>query len=125
MLVNRAKELQIEIHTDKPSPGLWEKQVLSMETGPLSSKEPWTAAHDMHKNPPRPQPHGTQKNQLSEPGAYWLMPVIPATQEAEIRRITVWSQTLSQKKKKKSQKKVGGVAQGIGPEFKLQYKKKN
>jgi hypothetical protein len=50
------------------------------------------------------------------------MPVILATQEAEIRRIMVGSQpgqkvhkTLSQKKKKKtepSQKRAGGVAQG-------------
>jgi hypothetical protein len=50
-----------------------------------------------------------------------------ATQEAEIRRIMVQSQprqtvheTLSQKKKKKNHKKrVAGVTQGIGPEFKL------
>jgi hypothetical protein len=55
------------------------------------------------------------------------MPVIPATQEAKIRRIKVRSQlwqtvheTLSQKKKKKKkppQKRAGGVAQGVGPEF--------
>jgi hypothetical protein len=56
------------------------------------------------------------------------MPEILATQEAEIRRIEVQSQTgqvaretLSQKKpknKKPSQKRAGGMAQGIGPEFK-------
>jgi hypothetical protein len=68
------------------------------------------------------------------------MPIIPATQEAEVRRIEAWSQlgqvvckTLSQtktktnpsqkKKKKKTQKthhknRAGGVAQGEGPEFK-------
>jgi hypothetical protein len=53
-------------------------------------------------------------------------PVIPATQEAEIRRIIVRSQprkivheTLSLKYP--SQKRVGGVAQGEGPEFKPQY----
>jgi hypothetical protein len=58
----------------------------------------------------------------------WLTPVILATQEAEISRIVVQSQsrqivckTLSQKKKKKSQKRAGGVAQGVGPEFKPQY----
>jgi hypothetical protein len=57
-------------------------------------------------------------------GCQWLMPVILAIQEAEIRRIIVRSQpgqivceTLSQKKKKN----VDGVAQGIGPEFKPQY----
>jgi hypothetical protein len=57
-------------------------------------------------------------------------PIILATQEAEIRRITVLSQprqivheTLSQKKKK-NQKRAGGMAQGIGPEFKLKYRKK-
>jgi hypothetical protein len=62
------------------------------------------------------------------------MPIILATQEAEIRKDQgskpawanrVVSKTLSQKKK--SQKTAGGVAQGVGPEFKPQYckKKKN
>jgi hypothetical protein len=54
------------------------------------------------------------------------MPVILATQEAEIRRIMVSSQpkqivheTLSQKNP--SQKKAGRVAQDVYPEFKPQY----
>jgi hypothetical protein len=59
-------------------------------------------------------------------------PVILATQEAGIRRITVksaWansSQDPTSKKKKKTNitKKAGGVAQGVGPEFKPQYHKK-
>jgi hypothetical protein len=57
------------------------------------------------------------------------MPVIPAIQEAEIKRIMVQSQsrqivheTLS--RKKPSQKRAGIVAQSIGPEFKTQYNKK-
>jgi hypothetical protein len=57
------------------------------------------------------------------------MPVILATQEAEIKRIMVRSQpwqtiqeTLSQKDP--SQKRAGGVAQGVGPEFKPQYFKR-
>jgi hypothetical protein len=57
------------------------------------------------------------------------MPVILATQEAETRRIMVQSQTgqmvhktLSQKYP--TQKRAGRVAQGIGPEFNLQYHKK-
>jgi hypothetical protein len=57
------------------------------------------------------------------------MPVIPATQEeAEIRRIMVQSwprqivhETLSWKNP--SQKRVGGVAQDVSPEFKFQYYK--
>jgi hypothetical protein len=57
------------------------------------------------------------------------MPVILGTQEAEIRKITVRSQpgqivprdlTL----KNPSQNKDGGVAQGEGPKFKPQYRKK-
>jgi hypothetical protein len=60
---------------------------------------------------------------------HWCFTVILATQEAEIRRITVHSQpgqivqeTPSQKKrKKKSQKRAGGVAQGEWPEFEPHY----
>jgi hypothetical protein len=58
-----------------------------------------------------------------------LKPIILATQEAEIRRISVRSQpgqivhkTLSQKNL--SQKRTGGVAQGVDPEFKPQHHKK-
>jgi hypothetical protein len=57
------------------------------------------------------------------------MPVIPPTQDAEIRKIMVQNQskqivrvTLSQKYP--SQKRAGGVVQGVGPEFKPQYYKK-
>jgi hypothetical protein len=57
------------------------------------------------------------------------MPVILATQDTEIGRIMVQSQprqivpeTLSQKNP--SQKRAGGVVQGVGPEFKPQYHKK-
>jgi hypothetical protein len=53
----------------------------------------------------------TTQDAVSEP-AWWLKPVIPATQKAAIRRITVKSQpsqivhkTPSQKKKKKITKK--------------------
>jgi hypothetical protein len=60
-------------------------------------------------------------------GCRWLMPTIPATQEAKIRRVQVQSQprqtvceTLSQKN---PTQKRAGVAQGEGPEFKLQYHK--
>jgi hypothetical protein len=57
------------------------------------------------------------------------MPVILATQEAKIRRITVLSQprqivheTLSQKKIH-HKKRAGGVAQGVDTEFKSKYLK--
>jgi hypothetical protein len=57
------------------------------------------------------------------------MPVILATQGAEIRRIAVQSQlrqiiheTLFQKNP--PQKRASGVAQGVGPEFKPQYSEK-
>jgi hypothetical protein len=59
------------------------------------------------------------------------MPVIVASQEAEVRRITVRSQVVKYfsrpyLKKKKSQKRASGVTQGIGLEFKPQcHKKKN
>jgi hypothetical protein len=65
------------------------------------------------------------KNKLTA-RCWWLTPVILATQEAEIRRISVQSQRrqilhepLSQKKKKIT-KGAGGVDQGVGPEFKSQ-----
>jgi hypothetical protein len=60
-------------------------------------------------------------------GRWWLLPIILATQEAEIRRMQfeaspgkIVCKTLS-RKKKKSQKRDGGVAQGVDPEFKPQY----
>jgi hypothetical protein len=53
------------------------------------------------------------------------MPIILATQEAEIRRIEVQSQPRQIVRdsilKNPSQKRAGGVAQGEGPELKLQY----
>jgi hypothetical protein len=56
------------------------------------------------------------------------MPVIPATQETEIRRTTVGRQPGQivprdpiSGEKKNSQKRAGGVAQDIGPELKPQY----
>jgi hypothetical protein len=58
-------------------------------------------------------------------GRWWLMPVNLATQ-AKIRRITVLSQpgqivreTLS--RKNPSQRRAGGVAQGVDHEFKPQH----
>jgi hypothetical protein len=60
---------------------------------------------------------------------WWMTPVILATQEAEIRRILVQSQPrqiaheiLFQKTLHKH--RAGRVAQGEGPEIKLQYHKK-
>jgi hypothetical protein len=64
---------------------------------------------------------------LKEARHQWLTPVILATQEAEIRRIAVQSQSRQIvlkdpiSKKKHIIKKYGGVVQGIGPEFKPQY----
>jgi hypothetical protein len=58
-----------------------------------------------------------------------LPPVIPAIQKMEIRRITVQSQHTEivlrdPILKKPFTKRAGGVAQGVGPEFKPQYCKK-
>jgi hypothetical protein len=55
------------------------------------------------------------------------MPVIPATQEAEIRRIKVQSQPgqiVQETLSPNSQNRAGGIAQGKGPDFKVQYWKK-
>jgi hypothetical protein len=56
----------------------------------------------------------------------WRTPITPAIQEAQVRSISVRNQprqvvpeTLSQKTHHK--KRVGGVAQGEGTEFKPQY----
>jgi hypothetical protein len=57
----------------------------------------------------------------------WLTPVIPVTQEAEIRRIEVQSQPWANNPRDpiSSQERADGVAQGEGPEFKFQYHKIN
>jgi hypothetical protein len=60
----------------------------------------------------------------------WLTPLILATQEAEIRRITVGSQSWANSSlefisKKPITKKDGGVSQGLDPEFKPQYHTQN
>jgi hypothetical protein len=55
---------------------------------------------------------------------WWLTPVILATQEAEIRRISVQSQHEQISQKNPSHKRAGLVAQGVGPEFKPQYSRK-
>jgi hypothetical protein len=54
------------------------------------------------------------------------MPVIIATQEAEIRMIAVWwaQANNSQDRKRSSQKRAGGMTQAVGPEFKPQYRAK-
>jgi hypothetical protein len=47
-------------------------------------------------------------------------------QEAEIRRIVVQSQVVCKilSRKNPSQRRVGGLAKGVGPKFKSQYRKK-
>jgi hypothetical protein len=59
--------------------------------------------------------------------ARWLRPVILANQEAKIGKPALGKntsqETISEKKKKKSQKRASGVAQGVGLEFKPQYPK--
>jgi hypothetical protein len=65
-----------------------------------------------------------------EARCWWLMPVVLAIQEAEIRRISVQSQPQTNSprdpisKKYLTQKRAGRVAQGVGSEFKLKYLKK-
>jgi hypothetical protein len=66
---------------------------------------------------------------LKRPRYPWLKPIILATQEAEIRRITVPSQPRQMvremlSRKNPSQKGAGGVAQGVGPEFNTHTEKK-
>jgi hypothetical protein len=61
---------------------------------------------------------------------WWLTPVILATQKAEIRRIIIRSQPLANSlrdpvSKIPIHKRAGGMAQGVDPEFKPQYRKNN
>jgi hypothetical protein len=79
--------------------------------------------HRAGETHPRTPPLTPSVNILTRARHWRLTSVILATQEAEIRRIEVQSQpkqvvqeTLSQKSP--SQKRAGGVAQGVGPEFK-------
>jgi hypothetical protein len=75
---------------------------------------------------PKEQISGGLETKAEKARCWWLMPIILATQEAEIRKIEFQSQpgqivheTLS--RKNPSQKRAGGVAQGVGLEFKPQY----
>jgi hypothetical protein len=53
---------------------------------------------------------------------WWNTPVIPATQEAEIRGLWLEASPVRPYLEKyPSQKRAGGVAQGVGPEFKPRY----
>jgi hypothetical protein len=76
------------------------------------------------KNPVPPKKKDRQKRKAR---CQWLGPIIQTTQEAEMREITVLSQprqTVSSQdpiSKKPVTKKAGGVAQGVGLEFKPQY----
>jgi hypothetical protein len=63
-----------------------------------------------------------------QPGCWWLTPVILPSQEEELRRKDCGSKPAQanssrdpDSKKKPSQKRTGGVAQGAGLEFKPQY----
>jgi hypothetical protein len=68
---------------------------------------------------------GLKVKNVMEARCWWLTPVILATQEADIRKIPVQSQPgqivhATSYLKKTLHKKAGGVAQGLGPEFKPQ-----
>jgi hypothetical protein len=83
-----------------------------------------------YSNPPRVVGKDPRETRKTSQQATGLTPVILATQEAEIRRITVQSQlgkwfVKPYLEKKHHKKRAGGVAQGIGPEFKPQYHKTN
>jgi hypothetical protein len=70
---------------------------------------------------------GTKTRKRS--GRRWLTPVILATQEVEIRRNSGSKPTWANSSrdpilKNTSPERAGGVAQGVGPEFKYQYCKK-
>jgi hypothetical protein len=83
----------------------------------------WRTPNPQHLNNYQPRPFGAE--------CWWFTPVMLGTQEAEIQRIMVQShprkivfETLFWKThhtERKREKRAGGVIQGVGPEFKLQY----
>jgi hypothetical protein len=75
----------------------------------------------------KPQPFEIPHDSVLTQSTQWFTPVILATQEAEIRRIIVQSQPrqiVQESLSQKDPKRAGGVAQGVGPEFRPQYCKK-
>jgi hypothetical protein len=63
------------------------------------------------------------KNKIKA-GRQWLMPAILATQEDCGSKAAWANSSQDPSSKKHNTKRTGGVAQGLGPEFKPQYRKK-
>jgi hypothetical protein len=91
-----------------------------------SSKNPFTKKDWWSGSRYRPW---VPKKKKKKSQAWEYMPVILATQEAEIRRIKVWSQPRENESETLSwenpiPKRADGMAQGAGPKFKPHYWKK-
>jgi hypothetical protein len=113
--------VQFPVPQRKKSVSLWKiSNLYEIKQHIKNLHVPNTQVHHLptHSQCPLIPPLFPLKKKKNQAGCWWLIPVILAIQKAEIRRIMVQSQPRQIVLETLSQKKAGGVAQDVGPEFK-------